>query len=714
MFSGDESFQGRAGEHVALLNQEKLEKLKSLREKIDWEVKENRSKFLRKIHPVIKDWKIGLPDLRGVFQRGEIDRLLLESVDVIISTRYSKYFRQGERFIKFVALTGYKDEPETDKDGKLILRRATPLHHAARGWFFNKDTVMRELFKIYHRCDANYTDENDLTHFHVACKYGYADVVRKFLEVGQDPNLVARNSGVNTLDPPLHLALQHENWEIVELLLRNGSDPNLANVDGYTALHVACRNCSRDLLSMLLRTCDEVGRPVNVDAPDKWGNTPLHQALTFCTNDIFIMLLRHGADPNVGNEEGSTSLHKICQKQEDDDALLVTFFQISELLDRTVEVDALDKLGNAPLHLALRYGNKKVAIFLLLSGADPNLTNLEGQTPLHIICQENAFQQEYAFARSFFKACHDNDRRVRVDALDKSGNTPLHVALSRGRKDLAQVLLTNGANPNLANRQGSTALHVICKCNYNDDSAMMLFDLTDARHKPIRVDARDKLYQTPLELAVASLLPNVLDALLDNGADLSRFVFPATRYFDKRLQSGPSESRHDFKLRQAAGILIIVERLEKEGYELSPSQTKMMMKLFIKQGLGEKSVALERSWLHDERFKKRAKKIMITQKLSIYHLVQLRPRVAAKRVTHKRYVELARSRELSKLPRGSRDACALHLCEKLARPFFLDWALDRFYELIHKRLPAEICEMVLDDMSNKDLYHIYLAGTNQS
>ncbi|KAL7302618.1 hypothetical protein TKK_0004680 [Trichogramma kaykai] len=58
-----------------------------------------------------------------------------------------------------------------------------------------------ELFKIYDRFDVNYVDETGLSHFHLACVSPKCrDVVRKFLELGQDPNLV----WPLTADRPLH------------------------------------------------------------------------------------------------------------------------------------------------------------------------------------------------------------------------------------------------------------------------------------------------------------------------------------------------------------------------------------------------------------------------------------------------------------------------------------------------------------------------------
>ncbi|CAB0030429.1 unnamed protein product [Trichogramma brassicae] len=58
-------------------------------------------------------------------------------------------------YIDFVARTGYRDEPDVDKDGNLLLHRTTPLHRAVK----RKDFFAHSLFIVYNRYEANYTDE---------------------------------------------------------------------------------------------------------------------------------------------------------------------------------------------------------------------------------------------------------------------------------------------------------------------------------------------------------------------------------------------------------------------------------------------------------------------------------------------------------------------------------------------------------------------------
>ncbi|KAL7300581.1 hypothetical protein TKK_0006575 [Trichogramma kaykai] len=148
------------------------------------------------------------------------------------------------------------------------------------------------------------------------------------------------------------------------------------------------------------------------------------------------------------------------------------------------------------------------------------------------------------------------------------GRTPLHLATSQGRKRIVASLLRNGADPNSHDQEEYTALHLICQRRDpgDDDFMKTFFEIVNELDKPIRVDARDMYGRTPLQWAVANLLPNTVDFLLDKaGADLSSFAFPTEDYFCKRF--GPCEGNWD-KLRLASGALVVVERLVERGYEL--------------------------------------------------------------------------------------------------------------------------------------------------
>ncbi|CAB0038706.1 unnamed protein product [Trichogramma brassicae] len=238
--------------------QKKVKKLTSLRSKFDSANQKARDVILGELYPVISDWEGQYPNLREIFQKKEIDWLLTKEMDSVVK-------RSGTSFMDFVIKTGYKDEPDVDEHGKPLLLRSTALHRVAKSE--ENDECVLDLFKIYCRFDANYIDkESNITHFHVACKYGCVDIVKKFIEFGQDLNF----SGQKFLELPLHLALMFDCEEVVELLLKNGADPNVANMQGLTALHTICKRAyDDDVLEKFFKMCDKKNLKVQLDVWDE-------------------------------------------------------------------------------------------------------------------------------------------------------------------------------------------------------------------------------------------------------------------------------------------------------------------------------------------------------------------------------------------------------------------------------------------------------------
>ncbi|CAB0028370.1 unnamed protein product [Trichogramma brassicae] len=267
--------------------EEKLEKLKSLREETNWEDKAQIYYFFRRFVDLVVNWKHQLPDLRDIFLPEEIELFLREST--INASGSTNNFR-GQYVIRFVVRTGYKDEPEVDEDGQPLLLRTTPVHSAQ---YEKNSTIIHNLFKIYDRFDMNYTNQLGFTHFHAACRHGCDDVVEKFLELGQDPNLLVTKTGHS----PLHFALFWGHKKTSELLLRNGADPNSANKKGNTPLHIICqRSDDDDLLKIFFEIVDDIDQSVQIDARDKSGLTPLQWAVLNFLPNVVDVLLDRGAD----------------------------------------------------------------------------------------------------------------------------------------------------------------------------------------------------------------------------------------------------------------------------------------------------------------------------------------------------------------------------------------------------------------------------------
>ncbi|XP_014228859.1 ankyrin repeat and protein kinase domain-containing protein 1-like [Trichogramma pretiosum] len=94
--------------------------------------------------------------------------------------------------------------------------------------------------------------------------------------------------------------------------------------------------------------------------------------------------------------------------------------RILHIIEKSVNIHARDKTGRTPLSVALLNGNTKMAEWLLGTGADPNLADKTGWTPLHIICMRCP-----TFLIKFLKIIEDREPPVEFNAKTIEGRTPL-------------------------------------------------------------------------------------------------------------------------------------------------------------------------------------------------------------------------------------------------------------------------------------------------
>uniref|UniRef100_A0ABD2XAA1 Uncharacterized protein n=1 Tax=Trichogramma kaykai TaxID=54128 RepID=A0ABD2XAA1_9HYME len=286
--------------------------------------------------------------------------------------------------------------------------------------------------------------------------------------------------------------------------------------------------------------------------------------------------------------------------------------------------------------------------------------------------------------------------------------------------EAAKLLLREDADPNnSANEDGSTPLHVFCKRDDGDEFIRLFFESADEKHQLVGVDAEDELGRTPLQWAVANLLLGAVDLLLEHGADASSFVFPTEDYFDANFDS--SDCGYQYRLKRASRVLSVVERLEKGGYEPDRDAVLTIMKFLAKHGLFEMSAKLHgrsrylvKLLQEDEAFANMARELTIEPSLTFYDLISL-PTVRAKRLlTYVDCARLASSNKWFELSMNHILACLGYLCETMLGKFCQRWFLDSFAELTRHRLPIICSDIVVEQLSNEDVFNICLAVSDRN
>jgi ankyrin repeat protein len=219
--------------------------------------------------------------------------------------------------------------------------------------------------------------------------------------------------------------------------LQQRADPNLGDPDGTTALHSAVEINDAEAVDLLIRA------GANVQAVNRYGVPPLTVA---CINGSAAMaerLLAAGAPPETALPEGETVLMTAARTG----ALAV----VDLLIARGAGVNRQEQWkGQTALMWAAAQGHGEVVRRLLTAGADVTARSRGGFTPLLFALRTGDRPTVSALLAAGAAA---------GDAA-ADGTSALVLAILNGHYELAGLLLEHGADPNASDPRGS-ALHVV-------------------------------------------------------------------------------------------------------------------------------------------------------------------------------------------------------------------------------------------------------------
>lgn len=254
-------------------------------------------------------------------------------------------------------------------------------------------------------------------------------------------------------------------------------------------------------------------------------------------------LLTAGADPNSRYGDGTTALHWAAHR---DAAALVTL-----LLDTGAAVNAVDDHGTTPLALACLNGSLPVVQILLTAGADANLARGNGETPLMTSARVGNLEVVRSLLAAgadpntveatlgqtaLMRAIAENHTPVARVLLEVGGSvsarstnrfTPFLFAAQQGNIEAARLLLSAGADVNESAPDGIGGNTNARTRFVEDTEAAALLVAIDSEHAEMALFLLERdadpnhagAGRTALHAAVQRVMPEVVTALLERGAD---------------------------------------------------------------------------------------------------------------------------------------------------------------------------------------------------
>jgi len=278
-------------------------------------------------------------------------------------------------------------------------------------------------------------------------------------------------------DAVTYALLENVNDETMfHLLSKDGNDVNKLTHDGRTYIFWAAYKNNVNIVKYLL---DKGAKTDVID--DKGYSIMNFMAVAGVDNtELYDLFIEKGGNILDKTPKGANALLLFLPNAKD-------FNKASYFIDKGLKLESRDKKGNGVIEYTAQKGNQKMLDILIQKGleyknptsnndnamlfatlparkgyntlkffryleglgVEPNITNKQGQTPLHNLAYSNKDIESF----NFFM-----EHGVDVNQVNEEGNTALMIAAKRNDLDVIEKLVSRTENINLSNSKGYTAL----------------------------------------------------------------------------------------------------------------------------------------------------------------------------------------------------------------------------------------------------------------
>ncbi|BFZ23455.1 hypothetical protein BsWGS_26494 [Bradybaena similaris] len=401
-----------------------------------------------------------------------------------------------------------------------------------------------------------------------AVKCGNLEIIEQILQAGVDVNIPQRSGATpiveskngavalllirygadvnhvtdNTNETPLMRVLKklllcrtsYDKEDVVRVLLENGASVNAKTRNGTRPLMLAARYGQEAILQTLLQ------HGADCSNQDNNGNTALlHAILGRCSKNAIILIqsMKNNTEfLNLQNNQLFTAL--MCEASYDNCTVL------SELISAGADVNITDENGDTALHHAVKSTSQSHLKVLINSGCNINHQNNAGLSPLMLAFVKCNY---YTVSTSdnlgvFFKAiAYDNCKIIselinsgaNVNITDANGDTALHHAVKSASQSNLKALISGGCDINHQNKNGLSPLMLAAvSCHYGTVSTSNYLALKTVAYDNCRiiselidsgadVNITDANGNTALHHAVACAQESHLEVLINGGCDIN-------------------------------------------------------------------------------------------------------------------------------------------------------------------------------------------------
>ena len=313
----------------------------------------------------------------------------------------------------------------------------------------------------------NVSDENNITILMYATLLKDYDFVQKLIDMGADINTIGKDGTTALLSAtmvkdikaikllvengakinqngsynPILLSAKMNNLQFVEYFVEHGADIEAKTPEGRTAISGALNHGNIEMVKYLIRegaytsAVDNIGlEPIMfTKEPDslkkiKAIEQTLEYDLAGIKNNYTSLLMN-----TVGDVESDT---------------------VQYLIDRGQDVNYINKKGQTPLFNATYYGNLDSMKILIDNGA--NVDAYMNDSNESILTVAVGIAKKSAKNTKAVKLLVDNG--VDINVVTAKGNSPLILAVQKGKYKIVKILLDSGADISIVNNQNKSAL----------------------------------------------------------------------------------------------------------------------------------------------------------------------------------------------------------------------------------------------------------------